>query len=419
DRLVPVPEHRQREPEQCAGRPARRGHLGLRHAGRSRRLRAPGPGVEGQPARWPDPPVRPAAGRDPSRAVDRAAQLGAEERLGVARGRPGRRRRQRVLRLRAHGLVPRDPVDRDDARRHVERRADDLDGVAELRRLRRRPRLDRAAVRRGGRCLHRQPRPGRPRQDLAAGPHGDQRRAVGRRRAGEPARAARARSLSHPSRSGRPGPPGRPSASEVVPDTRIAAIVQGPRALCAVDFSLNSALSVTDAIRKSNTEASGVVAMGTGSVEGTAAHRRAGRTSNRRAGRRVALALVLPVLAAACALPRPGAVPRGGAAVVASRWADGTPVFSSRDVTTWPFASTSPWNMPRGDGATFDGRQVASGGNINVSNGWGVTVGGADQPWVDQAHTLAYQEGHVSIVRADGVTAEEWYQYYNLGNPNR
>jgi len=186
-----------------------------------------------------------------------------------------------------------------------------------------------------------------------------------------------------------------------------------------VDFSLNSALSVTDAIRKSNTEASGVVAMGTGSVEGTAAHRRAGRTSNRRAGRLVALALVLPVLAAACALPRPGAVPRGGAAVVASRWADGTPVFSSRDVTTWPFASTSPWNMPRGDGATFDGRQVASGGNINASNGWGVTVGGADQPWVDQAHTLAYQEGHVSIVRADGVTAEEWYQYYNLGNPNR
>ena len=60
-----------------------------------------------------------------------------------------------------------------------------------------------------------------------------------------------------------------------------------------------------------------------------------------------------------------------------------------------------------------------NGGNINASNGWGVSVGGADQPFVDQAHTLAYHEGHVSLIRGDGVTADEWYQYYNIGNPNR
>ena len=136
-----------------------------------------------------------------------------------------------------------------------------------------------------------------------------------------------------------------------------------------------------------------------------------------RSRRLFALAILLPVAAAACAVPRPAAVRRAGSVIAYSQ--NGTPVFSSRDVTTWPFASTSPWNMPRGDGASFDGRQVASGGNINTGNGWGVSVGGADQPLVDQAHNLPSHEGHVSLIRPDGVTADEWYQYYNLGNPNR
>jgi hypothetical protein len=130
------------------------------------------------------------------------------------------------------------------------------------------------------------------------------------------------------------------------------------------------------------------------------------------------LGALLSVLAAACAVPGPGAVARGRS-VISSYRPNGTPVFSSRDVTTWPFASSSPWNMPRGDGATFDGRQVAGGGAINASNGWGVSVGGADQPFVDQAHSLPYHEGHVSLIRADGVTADEWYQYYNYASPNR
>ena len=93
---------------------------------------------------------------------------------------------------------------------------------------------------------------------------------------------------------------------------------------------------------------------------------------------------------------------------------------TARHARTWPFASTSPWNMPRGDGAAFDGRQVATGGNINSANGWGVSVAGAGYALVDQATSgNAYYEGHVSIIRGDGVTADEWYQYYNPSNPNR
>ena len=96
------------------------------------------------------------------------------------------------------------------------------------------------------------------------------------------------------------------------------------------------------------------------------------------------------------------------------------PAVGQRDARTWPFASTSPWNMPRGDGAAFDGRQVATGGNINSANGWGVSVAGAGYALVDQATSgNAYYEGHVSIIRGDGVTADEWYQYYNPSNPNR
>ena len=65
---------------------------------------------------------------------------------------------------------------------------------------------------------------------------------------------------------------------------------------------------------------------------------------------------------------------------VAPPTTNNTPIptaVTTRDLRTWPFASTSPWNMPRGDGAAFDGRQVASGGNINSANGWGVSVAGA------------------------------------------
>ncbi len=75
--------------------------------------------------------------------------------------------------------------------------------------------------------------------------------------------------------------------------------------------------------------------------------------------------------------------------------------------------------MPRGDGGTFDGRQIANGGAINGSNGWGVSVSGAGYAMVDQATNSPYDEGHVSIIRPDGVTADEWYMYYTPGDPNR
>jgi hypothetical protein len=86
----------------------------------------------------------------------------------------------------------------------------------------------------------------------------------------------------------------------------------------------------------------------------------------------------------------------------------GTRVFATRDPRTWPFATNSPWNMPRGAGATFDPRPVVPGPlGISAANGFGVSVGGAGYPLLDQAPG----ENHYSIVRPDGVTADEYFRY--------
>lgn len=90
-----------------------------------------------------------------------------------------------------------------------------------------------------------------------------------------------------------------------------------------------------------------------------------------------------------------------------------------RDAAAWPFSSDSPWNVPLGSGATFGFREVAAGGEINTDNGFGVSVGGAGYPLIDQAATRADHESHYSLIRPDGVTADEWYEYQDPGNPNR
>ena len=91
----------------------------------------------------------------------------------------------------------------------------------------------------------------------------------------------------------------------------------------------------------------------------------------------------------------------------------------ARDVRLWPFASTSVWNTPLGAGTTFDGRTIVTSAEINSSNGFGVSAGGAGYALVDQMNTNAYAESHYSFVNSDGVSATEWYQYQNPGNPNR
>ena len=91
----------------------------------------------------------------------------------------------------------------------------------------------------------------------------------------------------------------------------------------------------------------------------------------------------------------------------------------ARDVRLWPFASTSVWNTPLGAGTTFDGRTIVTSAEINSSNGFGVSAGNAGYALVDQVNTNPYAESHYSFVNSDGVSATEWYQYQNPGNPNR
>jgi hypothetical protein len=95
------------------------------------------------------------------------------------------------------------------------------------------------------------------------------------------------------------------------------------------------------------------------------------------------------------------------------------PDVGARDVRFWPFASNSVWNTPRGAGATFDSREIVANGEINASNGFGVSVGNAGYPLADQIDTNRYAESHYSFIDSDGMTATEWYQYQNPGNVNR
>jgi len=92
---------------------------------------------------------------------------------------------------------------------------------------------------------------------------------------------------------------------------------------------------------------------------------------------------------------------------------------TTRDPALWPFATDSPWNTPLGSRATFDSREVASDGEINASNGFGVSVGGAGYPLVDQATGRPDQESHYSFIDPERMVAEEWYEYQNPANPNR
>jgi hypothetical protein len=81
----------------------------------------------------------------------------------------------------------------------------------------------------------------------------------------------------------------------------------------------------------------------------------------------------------------------------------------TRDARTWPFAVNSPWNMPLGSGAAFDGRLIIPGPfNISSGNGYGVCVGGAGYALNTSCDA---GEGHYSLYRSDGVTVDEYYQY--------
>lgn len=75
-------------------------------------------------------------------------------------------------------------------------------------------------------------------------------------------------------------------------------------------------------------------------------------------------------------------------------------------------------NMPLGDGAKFDTRPIPGYLNTNTTH-WGLSIGGAGYPFVDQDRIgapTAPPEGHVSIIRPDQLTVDDYYRY---GFPNQ
>lgn len=137
-------------------------------------------------------------------------------------------------------------------------------------------------------------------------------------------------------------------------------------------------------------------------------------------------ALVVAVAAAGC-IPPPA--PPAASAPSASPTAV-TP--GSRDVTQWPFASDSPWNMPLGSGATFDPRPVVT---LQNSTPWlnsqeysiPVVYASASDPLVTVtatggsfpgpvtlrippgARAAAGSDGHLVVISPDRLHANEFW----------
>jgi hypothetical protein len=93
-------------------------------------------------------------------------------------------------------------------------------------------------------------------------------------------------------------------------------------------------------------------------------------------------ALLVALTASACLPPSaPASAPAPATAPASSTTTTAPPVVSvSRDLTRWPFSSTSPWNTPLGSGAAYDARAV-------------VTLPGTT-PWINRA------QYSVPVVRA-------------------